>query len=78
LDDGPNLRSVPLDRLRRVLVDSHVTLPVLARELDLRTRNVSDNDRAAKIMHVDLDNIYDADPAQQERNLGLLLDRIQL
>lgn len=78
LDDGPNLRSVPLDRLRRVLVDSHVSLPVLARELDLRTRNVSDNDRAAKIMHVDLDNIYDADPAQQERNLGLLLDRIQL
>jgi biofilm PGA synthesis lipoprotein PgaB len=27
-------------------------------------------------MHVDLDYIYDADPAQQERNLGHLLDRI--
>lgn len=77
LDDGPNTESVPLDSLRRILVDSHVTLPVLEREIAVRTRNVTDNDRAAKIMHVDLDNIYDPDPAQQERNLGHLLDRIQ-
>ena len=29
------------------------------------------------IAHVDLDYLYDADPAQQERNLGHLLDRLQ-
>jgi poly-beta-1,6-N-acetyl-D-glucosamine N-deacetylase len=28
------------------------------------------------VMHVDLDYIYDVDPAQQERNLGHMLDRI--
>lgn len=30
-----------------------------------------------RIMHVDLDYIYDADPVQQEKNLGLLLDRVK-
>ncbi len=78
LDDGPNVGSVPLNQMRRILIDSHVSVPVLEREIGVRSRNVSDNDRAAKIMHVDLDNIYDPDPAQQERNLGHLLDRIQL
>ncbi len=78
LDDGPNVESTPLSQLRRILVDSHVTLPVLEREITLRAHNISDNDRPAKVMHVDLDNIYDRDPAQQERNLGHLLDRIQL
>ncbi len=39
------------------------------RHLDLRS-----NIRAVQ---VDLDYVYDADPAQQERNLGMLLDRIQ-
>ncbi len=30
-----------------------------------------------RVLHVDLDYVYDADPQQQERNLGLLLDRVQ-
>lgn len=30
-----------------------------------------------RIVHVDLDYVYDPDPLQQEENLGLLLDRIQ-
>jgi hypothetical protein len=38
---------------------------------------VGDNARAAKEMHVDLDNIHDPDPAQTERNLQLLLSRIR-
>ena len=45
-------------------------------EIAIRNQNLSDNDRAQKVMHIDLDFIYDADPAQQERNLGHLLDRI--
>ena len=48
----------------------------LEREITIRNRNLSDNDRPQKIMHVDLDYVYDPDPAQQERNLGHLLDRI--
>lgn len=43
----------------------------------LRRRNVGDNARTAKVMHVDLDNIHDPDPAQTERNLQLLLSRIR-
>ena len=43
----------------------------------LRRRNVGDNARAAKVMHVDLDNIHNPDPAQTKRNLQLLLSRIQ-
>lgn len=31
-----------------------------------------------RVLHVDLDYVYDPDPQQQERNLGLLLDRVQL
>lgn len=33
--------------------------------------------RAMRVMHVDLDYIYDPDPQQQEKNLGLLLDRVK-
>ncbi|MES3040756.1 MAG: poly-beta-1,6-N-acetyl-D-glucosamine N-deacetylase PgaB [Pseudomonadota bacterium] len=78
LDDGPNTPDVPVDRLRRILVEGPLTLAGLEHEISIRHRNLSDNDRAAKIMHVDLDNVYDPDPVQQERNLGHLLDRIQL
>ena len=30
-----------------------------------------------RVAHVDLDYVYDADPAQQEKNLGLLVERIK-
>jgi len=77
LDDGANLSNTPLWRLRRVLVDSSMGLPELKREIDFRNQDIQDNDRPQKAMQVDLDYIYDPDPAQQERNLGHLLDRIQ-
>ena len=78
LDDGANGPGVPLSALRRILVSHEVSTPTaLAQELELRRRNVRDNARAAKVMHVDLDNIHDPDPAQTERNLQLLLRRIR-
>lgn len=76
LDDGPNLPSTPLSVLRRILVDSSMTPSDLGQEISIREQLLTDNNRAQKIMHVDLDYIYDPDPAQQERNLGHLLDRI--
>ncbi|CUA82789.1 MULTISPECIES: poly-beta-1,6-N-acetyl-D-glucosamine N-deacetylase PgaB [Gulbenkiania] len=76
LDDGPNDSHTPLTGLRRVLIESGYTLWDLRNELEIRDAGLTDNDRPAKIMHVDLDYIYDPDPAQQERNLGHLLDRI--
>ncbi|HJU49974.1 MAG TPA: poly-beta-1,6-N-acetyl-D-glucosamine N-deacetylase PgaB, partial [Pseudogulbenkiania sp.] len=76
LDDGANNEQTPLNALRRVLIEGNITLDVFRKELAIREANVSDNDRPGKIMHVDLDYIYDPDPAQQEHNLGRLLDRI--
>jgi biofilm PGA synthesis lipoprotein PgaB len=77
LDDGANTRDTPLFALRRLLVERSMTLHDFARELAAREQDFSDQDRPQVIAHVDLDTIYDADPAQQERNLGHLLDRIQ-
>ena len=34
-------------------------------------------DRPVRVAHVDLDYIYDPDPAQTERNLGAMLDRLK-
>lgn len=76
LDDGPNLPATPLAALRRILVERSMTLRDLGHEINIRDQQLSDNNRAQKIMHIDLDYIYDPDPEQQERNLGHLLDRI--
>jgi biofilm PGA synthesis lipoprotein PgaB len=77
LDDGANMHETPLWGLRRILVSSAMRLWDIDREISIRNQNLSDNDRPQKVMHVDLDYVYDADPAQQERNLGHLLDRIE-
>ena len=76
LDDGANMEDTPLWGLRRILVERTMALWDINREIELRNQNTSDDDRPGKIMHVDLDNIYDPDPGQQEKNLGHLLDRI--
>lgn len=77
LDDGADGRDTPLWALRRILVDGGMRWWDLEREITNRDQDLSDNDRPQKVMHVDLDYVYDADPAQQDRNLGHLLDRIE-
>jgi poly-beta-1,6-N-acetyl-D-glucosamine N-deacetylase len=77
LEDGGNTRETPLFALRRLLVERSMSLPEFGRELEAREQDLSDQDRPQVIAHVDLDYLYDADPAQQERNLGHLLDRLQ-
>lgn len=77
LDDGPDHIKKSLGQLNRILVEGDMSTDSLAQEIQNRQMNLGDNNRPQKIMHVDLDYIYDPDPAQQERNLGLLLDRIR-
>ena len=78
LDDGANTAAVPTAALRRVLMATEMgATDGLERELQVRRQNLGDTSRAAKVMHVDLDNIDDPDPAQVERNLQLLLQRIR-
>jgi biofilm PGA synthesis lipoprotein PgaB len=76
LDDGPNTASTPLYGLRRVLVEQTMSVADIEREIALRNRSIVDDDRPVKAMHLDLDYIYDPDPAQQEKNLGQWLERI--
>lgn len=76
LDDGPNTSTTPLYALRRAILRPRMGIWGMERELLLRSHAVLDNGMPRKVMHVDLDYIYDPDPVQQERNLGLLLDRI--
>ncbi|MBS0193260.1 MAG: poly-beta-1,6-N-acetyl-D-glucosamine N-deacetylase PgaB [Proteobacteria bacterium] len=77
LDDGGNSAATPLWGLRRSLIDRTMGLPDLAREIALRSRPDDAPDlHPGKIMHIDLDYIYDPDPKQTEINLGHLLDRI--
>ena len=77
LDDGANHVTQPLQNIKRLLVNGRMSTADLAVEIQSRERNLSENNRPQKVMHVDLDYIYDPDPEQQERNLGLLLDRIK-
>lgn len=77
LDDGPVYLKKSLGALNRILVEHDMTLDNLGQEIENREKNLGENYRPQKIMHVDLDYIYDKDEKQEERNLGSLLDRIQ-
>src|SRR5699024_5930824 len=77
LDDGSNDVKQSLSHLNRILVESDTTREDLLADIRTREMGLNDNNRPQKIMHVDLDYLYDADPAQEEKNIGLLLDRIQ-
>jgi biofilm PGA synthesis lipoprotein PgaB len=77
LDDGSNTRITPLWGLRRILVEGKMTLKDLQHNMVSRNANLADDDRTTKAAHIDLDYIYDPDPAQREKNLGALLDRIK-
>lgn len=71
LDDGENRLADGLSSVRRYYLKNDTNAAELAWILKPQ------NDRAMRVMHVDLDYIYDADPLQQEKNLGLLLERVK-
>lgn len=71
MDDGKNRLEDGFSGIRRYYLRDNPTASELASTLE------ADRQRAMRVMHVDLDYIYDPDLQQQERNLGLLLDRIK-
>lgn len=77
LDDGSNTRTTPLWGLRRILVEGKMSLSEMEFLMWMRNGNFTDDARTTKAAHIDLDYIYDPDPEQQEKNLGLLLERIK-
>ena len=74
LDDGSNTPGVPLDRIRRALAAYDNQAPDYAQML--RSPVGGEVRPVNRVMHVDLDYVYDLDPAQQERNLSKLIDRV--
>lgn len=76
LDDGADHAKQSLQNMSRILIQGNMSTTALAQEIKNRELNLNDNNRPQKIMHVDLDYIYDPDVKQQERNLGNLIDRI--
>lgn len=77
LESGPNSPDVPLNRIRRGLVSFDALAPDYL--YYLRTPAGFDGDvrPVNRVMHVDLDYVYDPDPKQQEENLSLLLERVK-
>ena len=70
LDSGSSHLS-ELASIKRVLVKSNAALSDMVWDLQPW------QEPPVRVAHVDLDYVYDADPARQEINLGLLLDRIK-
>ncbi len=72
LDDGANTPDVPLTSLRRALVEHNPSLTDFFYEMrgPLHPEPI-------RVVQVNLDEVYSPDPAQQERNLSALLDRIK-
>ncbi len=72
LDEGMNSLENPAWQTSRVLIAFNTTVADLSAELSPVT-----SPRLERVMHVDLDYVYDPDPARQEVNLGKLLDRVK-
>ena len=72
LQEGLNLASQPLARINRSWLLYTSTLNDFV--ANLQPTLIPNMQR---IVHVDLDYVYDADPAQQETNLGNLVNRIK-
>lgn len=73
LDDGANTPDVPLNALRRTLIEHNPALAEFVSEG--RGPLYAEPLRA---LQVSLDDIYNAEPARQESNLSVLLDRVDM
>ncbi len=71
LDDGRVDVTKPMNAMPRTLLRLNPLLGDFANSL-----RRPDATQPVRVMHVDLDYVYDADAAQQEKNLSALLERI--
>lgn len=73
LDDGRN-EPLRLGNIRRILLGDNANLAHFVWSLNYR---VKPGPEPVRVVHVDLDYLYDPDPVRQNDNLGLLLDRVK-
>ena len=71
LENGINRFDTPLTALNRVLVQADTDVVDLERALRPQ------RERTERALEVDLDTVFDADNAVQEKNVSALLDRLQ-
>ncbi len=76
LEPGPNTPDQPLSALRRTLVMFNHSEADLIEALRQPNQYDGQARPIERVVHVDLDYVYDPDPAQQETNLSRLLERI--
>ena len=70
LDDGENIELQAVDSIRRIYLIANP-------KIDEFVANLREYPPALeRVMHVDLDYVYDKDPIQQEKNLGTLIERV--
>ena len=68
----PNQLNDSMRSMNRYLIDQETTLETIE---EILSNRVWDNEDL-RIVHVDLDYVYDPDPIQQEQNLDRLIERI--
>jgi biofilm PGA synthesis lipoprotein PgaB len=70
LDDGENIELQAVDSIRRIYLINNP-------KIDDFVANLREHPpQLERVMHVDLDYVYDQDSAQQEKNLGTLIERV--
>ncbi|MBS0308086.1 MAG: poly-beta-1,6-N-acetyl-D-glucosamine N-deacetylase PgaB [Proteobacteria bacterium] len=77
LEAGANTPAQPLSRMRRALMTYDQGLADLIGVLRQPASYDGVERPLERVVHVDLDYVYDPDPAVQEANLSKLLDRMQ-
>ncbi len=76
LDGGPNTPQTPLTSVRRELISFTTTIASLHDMLHAPAASKDWQADSERVMQVDLDYVYDPDPAVQETNLSKLLERV--
>lgn len=70
LDDGENIELQAIDSIRRIYLINNPKIDEFVANLREYPPQLE------RVMHVDLDYVYDKDPVQQEKNLGTLIERV--
>ena len=76
LEPGPNTPKDAMANVRRSLITYDTGLSSLILILHQQAEFGGIQEPIERVIHVDLDYVYDADPARQEQNLSRMLDRI--
>ena len=69
---GENGLGDPLETISRIIIDFDYSISQMSEDLSLPVQSSPE-----RVIHVDIDYIYDDDPTQQNENLGKLLERVK-